>query len=104
MHVCLKNKRNTIWLCDRMDGCNMIKLIPDIFENYDCVQAIIANVLNHYNTPWQLMFAGVIGFEYSKFDGGGFTLHTGNTDEEALDKIYGIRELPFAAQSILLSR
>ncbi len=78
----------------------MIKLKPVIFENYDCVQAIIANVLNHYKTPWQLMFMGVIGFEYSNLDGGGFTLYTGGKAREALEKIYDIRQLPFAAQTI----
>lgn len=83
-----------------MDECHMIKLIPVIFENYDCVQAIIANILNYYKTPWQLMFIGVIGFEYSQLDGGGFTLHTGGKAREVLEKIYGIRELPYAAQSI----
>jgi hypothetical protein len=83
-----------------MDDCNMIKLMPTIFENYDCIQAIIANVLNHYKTPWQLMFMDVIGFEYSKLDGGGFKLHTGGIGEEALEKIYGIRQLSFTAQNI----
>jgi len=78
----------------------MIKLMPVIFENYDCVQAIIANVLNYYKTPWQLMFISVIGFEYSKLDGGGFTLYTGGNAREAIEKIYDIRHLPFAAQTI----
>lgn len=78
----------------------MLRLMPVIFENYDCVQAIIANVLNYYNTPWQLMFIGAVGFEYIKLDDGGFVLHTGGQDEEVLNAIYGINELPVAAQSI----
>lgn len=85
----------------RRNECHMIKLMPVIFENYDCVQAIIANVLNHYKMPWQLMFIGVIGFDYSKLDGGGFILHTGGKAREVLEKIYGIRELPFAAKTII---
>ena len=79
----------------------MLQLTPVVFENYDCVQAIIANVLKHHRTPWQMMFLGVMGFEYIELDEGGFKIHTGGVCEEVLNEIYGIYEEPFVSRDFL---
>ena len=78
----------------------MIHINPVFFENYNCVQSIIANILHYRNQPWSPMFMGELGFTYEKTANNGFTLDTGSKDMQVLDHLYGITEIPLKIKSL----
>lgn len=68
----------------------MYNIKPVIFENYNCLETIIANILKHYKKQWKLMFIGNLGFDYQINNDEGFWISPGYNNIKVLNEIYSI--------------